>query len=273
MTKILSDDDEKYLGIVLEPIRICAEYKPKFGQGNKGGGLSLNDFQNLYRNDPFYCWFGLDNPLMYAAHKAAGGMTSVYRQIGIGCEKLFRAILQDHLGLSDEGSNWSYEVTVAGGRTRKLSLDGRVILDEIQNPSVRGRFRRWMRASADLVHVDPDVFTTLKGTVFEVRQGYKSKDSKRQNADIANAATAYTKAYLPCAVILSTQIDSDILLRYRAQKWAILTGVTGASDPLISTYDFLKDVVGFDLAGFFDRNQETLKDEISSVLGKLLEPL
>lgn len=130
-----------------------------------------------------------------------------------------------------------------------------------------------MRASADLVHVDPDVFTTLKGTVFEVRQGYKSKDSKRQNADIANAATAYTKAYLPCAVILSTQIDSDILLRYRAQKWAILTGVTGASDPLISTYDFLKDVVGFDLAGFFDRNQETLKDEIASVLGKLLEPL
>ena len=51
-----------------------------------------------------------------------------------------------------------------------------------------------MRASADLVHVDPDVFTILKGTVFEVRQGYKSKDSKRQNADIANAATAYTKA-------------------------------------------------------------------------------
>ena len=129
-----------------------------------------------------------------------------------------------------------------------------------------------MQASVNLVHVNPDIFATLKGTVFEVRQGYKSKDSKRQKADIANAATAYTKAYLPCAVILSTQIDSDILLRYRAQKWAILTGMTGASDPLVSTYDFLKDVGGFDLAGFFERNQETLKNEIDIILRKLLAP-
>jgi hypothetical protein len=63
-----------------------------------------------------------------------------------------------------------------------------------------------MREAAEAISADPNVFATLTGTVFEVRQGYKSKDSKRQNADIANAATAYTKAYLPCAVILSTQI-------------------------------------------------------------------
>jgi hypothetical protein len=61
-------------------------------------------------------------------------------------------------------------------------------------------------------------------------------------------------------------------LRYRAQKWSILTGETGASDPLSSTYDFLREVVGYDLAGFFSRNQDTLKSEIDSILGKLLEP-
>ncbi len=82
----MSKNDKKYLKIVLDPIRVSAEYKPKFGQGSKGGGLSLKKFQSLYQSDPFYCWFGLDNPLMYTAHKAAGGMTSVYRQIGIGCE-------------------------------------------------------------------------------------------------------------------------------------------------------------------------------------------
>ncbi len=153
-----------------------------------------------------------------------------------------------------------------------MHLDGRVQLDKIKDASARDRFHKWMKDSANLVHVDPDVFSTLKGTVFEVRQGYKSKDSKRQNADIANAATAYTKAYLPCAVILSTQIDSDILLRYRAQKWSILTGVIGISDPLLSTYDFLKEVIGYDLAGFLNRNQETLKNEVSTILEKLLEP-
>src|SRR5579862_745394 len=89
--------DAEYLKIVLDPIHVCAQYKPKFGQGAKGGGLVLAEFQKLYQGDPFYNWFGLDNPLMYAAHKAAGGMTSVYRQIGIGCEALFRRVLQDSL--------------------------------------------------------------------------------------------------------------------------------------------------------------------------------
>jgi hypothetical protein len=50
------------------------------------------------------------------------------------------------------------------------------------------------------------------------------------------AATAYTKAYLPCAVILSAQIDGDILLRYRAEKWTVPTGIEGAKNPHISTY-------------------------------------
>ena len=94
-------DDDAYLAIVLNPIRVCAQYKPKFGQGNAGSGLTLEQFRKLYQSDAFYNWFGLDNPLMYAAHKAAGGMTSVYRQIGIGCEKLFRTVIRDSLGLTD----------------------------------------------------------------------------------------------------------------------------------------------------------------------------
>ena len=268
------EQDEKYLQIILDPIRVSAQYKPKFGQGNKGGGLSLQEFQTLYQADPFYSWFGLDNPLMYAAHKAAGGMTSVYRQIGIGCEKLFRTILQDAFGLTDEEANWSYEIPTVAGNTRKLHLDGRVLLDKIDDPGARQRFHGWMRQSAELVNVDPNVTATLKGAVFEVRQGYKSKDSKRQNADIVNAATAYTKAYLPCVVILSSQIDTDILLRYRAEKWSIITGVMGAGKtPLTSTYNFMKDVIGYDLAAFFERNQETLRNEMDTVLRNLLEPL
>ena len=61
-------------------------------------------------------WFGLDNPMMYAAHKAAGGMTSVYRQIGIGCEKLFRSAVKTSLELSEEDVTWSYQVTLPSGR-------------------------------------------------------------------------------------------------------------------------------------------------------------
>lgn len=64
----------------------------------------------------------------------------------------------------------------------------------------------------------------LEGAVFEVRQGYKSKDSKRQNADITNAANAYANDYLPVVVLLSTQIDSDIAERYIVAQWVLLRG-------------------------------------------------
>jgi len=49
-------------------------------------------------------------------------------------------------------------------------------------------------------------------------QAYKSKDAKRQNADIANAANAYARNYLPSNMLFSRQIDGDIAERYvRAQ--------------------------------------------------------
>ena len=236
----------------------------------RGTGLSLDQFQALYRADPFYNWFGLDNPLMYAAHKAAGGMTSVYRQIGIGCERLFRTVLRDALQLTDDDVTWSYTVPIAGGKVKTLYLDGRVPLDRIPDAARRKQFHDWMRQSAAALEVNDKVFATLTGTIFEVRQGYKSKDSKRQNADIANAATAYTNSYLPCAAILSAQIDSDILLRYRAEKWAVVTGIVGTRAPLLSTYDFMKDVVGYDLAAFFKRNSTVLRSEVDQVLNALL---
>lgn len=267
-----TSSDAEYLRIVLDPISVCARYQPKFGQGIKTGGLTLDQFQALYQADAFYNWFGLDNPLMYAAHKAAGGMTSIYRQLGIGCEALFRRILQDALGLSAADTTWSYQLPLPNGKMRTLRLDGRVPLDAIQDEAARQRFHAWMQASAELMGIDSRVFASLSGTVFEVRQGYKSKDSKRQNADIANAATAYTQSYLPCAVILSTQIDGDVLLRYRAEKWAVVTGIVGLDNPVVSTYDFMSDVVGYDFAAFFERNHQVLRAQLDDVLRSLLSP-
>ena len=263
------DRDNRYLETVLRAVRVCAAYKPKMGHGAKAG-LSLKDFQRLYGADPFYKWFGLDNPLMYAAHKAAGGMTSVYRQIGIACESLFRTILQDELGLSEEESNWSYSVATSGRRQRRLSLDARIPLDRVGSAASRKRVADWIRRTSRELDVEPKVARALQGAVFEVRQGYKSKDSKRQNADLANAATAYTQAYLPCVLLMSSQIDGDIVTRYRHEKWAILSGEPRAGNSCSSTYDFMRDVVGYDLAAFFERHTELLQTEMAGILEALL---
>jgi hypothetical protein len=209
--------DRKYFDIIVNPLRVCQKYKPKLGHGGRDG-YSLKEFRHFYGADPFYKWMGLDIPLMYSAHKAAGGMTSIYRQIGIGCERLFRTILQDRLGLSEEQAKWSYKVPRPGNRERTLSLDGRIELKDISDSTQRRKIRHWINKAAQILDIDNNIRKNLRGVVFEVRQGYKSKDSKRQNADIANAATAYTRGYLPCVAILSLQIDEDIALRYATEN-------------------------------------------------------
>lgn len=138
------DRDQRYRTVLVNAIRVCAEYRPKLGHGARTG-YSLPEFQEMYRADPFYSWVGLDNPLMYAAHKAAGGMTSIYRQIGIGCESLFRMVLQDSLGLSDDDARWSYTIKRGrGGKTRTLSLDARVAFESVKNIRRRRAIQEWV---------------------------------------------------------------------------------------------------------------------------------
>ncbi|MCX6673958.1 MAG: hypothetical protein NTY37_09295 [Methanothrix sp.] len=260
----------RYLSQIIEPIRVCSLYRPKMGRKTKSG-LTLSDFQKLYESDSFYSWFGLGNPRMYAAHKAAGGMTSVYRQIGIGCQNLFSAILQDELGLSSDQASWSYSIKGANNRTRKLSLDARITLEDVSDPVKRIRIKEWMNSACFELNVNERIIESLQGVVFEVRQGYKRKDSKRQNADISNAANAYSQAYLPCVLLLSTQMDEDIYSRYRAERWQILIGKTSGSSN-DSTYDFMNNIIGYDLASFFKRNEATLHREIEQVLDSILSP-
>ncbi len=257
--------DDKYINIVLNRIQICQEYKPATGKQ-----VSLQEFQSLYGDDPFYAWFGLNSPLVYAAHRAAGGITSVYRQIGLGCEELFRQILQDCLGLNESQVRWSYETSSPDGRKHRLALDGCITLADLQDQSRQATLCRWMRQVTYQIDVAPEIAQVLKGIVFEVRQGYKSKDSKRQNADLANAAMAYSQGYLPVLLILSTQVDSDIVERYEQAKWLILRGYL-SSLPTGSTWAFMDQIIGYDLATFFQRNAPAFQATMTRTLHTLLE--
>ncbi|MGB6430731.1 MAG: hypothetical protein WBF06_09100 [Candidatus Acidiferrales bacterium] len=234
--------------------------------------MTLEQFRQLYGSDPFYSWIGMDSPMMYAAHKAAGGMTSIYRQVGIGAQWIFNKVLQHTLGLSAEQAAWVYEVPKTGVGTRKLSLDGRIEVRDIADVNAKRRVQNWINSGLKRVLVDPAAASAPKmGAVFEVRQGYKSKDSKRQNADLANAASAYVEGYMPVVVLLSTQIDGDVAMRYTEARWLLLTG-TKAGSTVESTYAFCRDVLGYDLAAFFERNSARFKGEIEKVLTALLKP-
>ena len=259
------DNDARYRSLILDAMRVSADYRPRFGFGRRHG-VSLEEFKASYSADPLYSWLGLDSPAIYAAHRAAGGITSIYRQIGIGCELLFKTLLQDTLGLTQDEASWQYTTSTPSGGRRTLKLDGRVDLRHLSDNSARQRVNAWLLGFRRKL----DVQSEIHGTVFEVRQGYKSKDSKRQNADLANAAAAYTQLYLPVLVVMSLQLDSDLRTRYEGGKWGVLSGSVDSDDPHISTYAFCRQVLGYDLAAFFERNSGLLRSEVEAIVDALL---
>lgn len=261
-----SSKEKRYVEIFLSPLRECLNYNPKFGHSSSTG-FTLEQFIDLYQQDPFYNWIGLDSPYMFAAHKAAGGMTSIYRQIGIGCERLFRAILVDALGYANEDeASWSYTTKTKARKEKTLYLDGFINPDNISNTEVRNRVINWMSEFSTTHGLSRKKF---RGIVFEIRQGYKSKDSKRQNADIDNATVAYANDLIPVFAIFSTQIDEDIVLRYTNNKCGILIGSL-SRNPFVSIFAFCKEILNYDLAGFFQRNSNQIKKDTQSILKALL---
>lgn len=266
-----SRHEERYLNLLLDPLDECANYKPKFGT-NDEDGISLERFAEMYGEDPFYHWIGLDSPLMYTAHKAAGGMTSIYRQIGSGCDTLFRAVVQDSLGLSQEQIAWSYEIEKEDGTKATLTLDARIDLAHVgTQPAIKKRVREWLDRCGAKLGLKAERIKQLRGAVFEARQGYKSADAKRQNADLRFGRNADAENYMPVFAIISTQASQNVIRRYKNSKMLVLTGTKSGTD-VDSTYAFFKNVVGFELDAFFERNSEAMRKRCVKVLEQLLTP-
>jgi len=261
---------QDYVKILTTPMQVCKKYKPVFGTSDKGG-ISLPTFRKMYGADPLYSWIGLDSDEVYAAHKASGGITSFYRQLGIGCERLVRAIFIDALGVTDEEATWGYTYTNSAGEEAKLTLDARIDI-RFGDTSVRSnQISEWLKSASLNLGRSMKAIDELSGAVFEVRQGYKSADSKRQNADLRNAVRAYNENYLPVVMVLSNQINSTVKRRYSNAQILVLSGKLNG-DPTTCTYAFFKDIVGFDLAGFFKKNETVIQSEIKDILRGLLEP-
>lgn len=257
------EEDAVYRNLILDPIRTCLDYKPKMG---KRENVSATDFISIYERDPLYHWLGFDSPTLYAIHKSAGGMTSLYRQLGIGVERLARTVIRDGLSLNDSQANWAYQHTGDDGNVKSRQLDARIDLRHVRDPRDARRVSSWIRSSRHEMGVE----IPTHGVVFEIREGYKSADSKRQNADIENSANALAKGYLMVMMVMSTQINETVFRRYRNSKLLVLVGTLDGG-PLTSTFSFFREVIGYDLAAFFERNTDALRSEVQRVLEYIVE--
>jgi hypothetical protein len=261
--------DEAYVQTLLTPLAECTHYRPAFGQA-AGDGIDLPQFQSLYGGDPLYHWIGLDSDLMYAAHKAAGGMTSIYRQLGIGCERLLRQIIQDNLALTNEQVAWSYKYDKGNGQLAVHTLDARIAIADIADATRKKTVHSWIKRSALSLGLPAKRVSSLVGAAFEIRQGYKSADSKRQSADLRFGLRAYNDAdLLPVICIVSTQASDTVCRRYRGDQLLVLLGTQTGE---LSTFVFFSEVIGFDLAAFFERNTLQIRREFTAIIKQLLSP-
>ena len=192
-----------------------------------------------------------------------------YREIGTGCERLIRQIFMDNLKLNESDVKWSYQIENLNGKKGTLYLDARIVIKDVKNKSAAQRLHDWKLTASSLLGIPAPVADVIKGLVFEIRQGYKSKDSKRQNADIANVSNAYANGYLPCLMVMSSQIDEDIVNRYKSARWLILKGLADDSE-YVSTFAFCNKVIGFDLIDFMRVNQKYFHRELNLILASLM---
>ena len=257
------DRDERYKRIVLDPLMEAMRYVPKMGTSKN---VALSDFMDMYGGDPLYHWIGLDNPLMYVAAKAGGGQTSIYRHLGDGMERIVRAVFMDEYGLDDKQVRWGYKTTSSGGQVVHRMLDARLDVTMITDKAKAARLSEWLDAVAGK---QGTAFRT-KGVVFEVRQGYKSQDSKRSQGDVSNGGQALNAAYQMAVMVMSTQIPDVIRNRYERNCIRVMTG-TLTDDPLSSTFAFFKRIVGYDLAAFFARNSGEFREAMNQILERILE--
>ena len=265
------ESERRLPDLLLDPLDACAQYKPKLGTDDHAG-VTLEQFKILHGEDPFYHWVGLDSDLMYAAHKAAGGMTSIYRQLGAGVDNLFRAIIRDSLLLSDDEVAWAYEIEKDDGTKATLTLDARIDVEHVtRNAEARERVGDWLTRCGAYLGLPAERIKQLRGAVFEARQGYKSADAKRQSADLRLAMNASIENYLPVLAIVSTQASHAVIRRYKNAKMLVITGIL-VDDDTLSTYAFFRKVVGFELDAFFRRNTEKMRKRCLKVLKALLTP-
>ncbi len=102
-------------------------------------------------------------------------------------------------------------------------------------------------------------------------QGYKSADSKRQNADLRFGARSYQIGHVTVVAVLSSQVSETVIARYQGAGMLVLTG-TPSPDPTASTFAFFKEVIGYNLDDFFRRSSPVVKSVIHDLIGKLLAP-
>lgn len=234
-------DKGELLKIIRRHLETVKEYDP---YANFPGTTNRSDFVAVIGNDPAFRFFGLAND-KYAIARIGGNLiTSLHRKLGDMYEDVFGYLLQKRFGIPIADLSFGVDVVI-GERSQRRSTDGllrRRYFADLRLPALGNE---WPKAN---------------GLAFEVRSCYQIGDSKRIQADYDMALALDDQSIVPVMLIFcKTSLRSPVT---RLKKsWRLFEGD--------ATFEFIKQLTNFDLAGFLQLNEAEISRPVKDVLANL----
>lgn len=206
-----------------------------------------------FQSDPTWPIFGFDNHSFLLMQARGNFYTAIFRKVGDLFQECVAEIVEDRLGLSRADQEYSFDLEINGSMQNR-SLDVGIDLDSITSESARRRARKALTQAGAPASVSV--------AVCEIRGCYMIGDSKRIQADEQAATAARAAGLLPVMLVFCTTSLSSPIIRLR-RSWSLYEGM--------ETYDFLKNLTGFDLLGFLTEKEKEIRVVTDLILDRFSE--
>lgn len=234
-------EEDKLIEIALRHLSLVKNYNP---YANYEGVKNKNDFIKVIGADPAFQNVGFATEKYVIARVGGNLITSLHRKLGDMYEEMFQYMLRERYSVDDSDFHYSVEVAI-GDRFQTRSTDGLI------------RKSKFKGIKLPLLNED---WAASEGIAFELRSCYQIGDSKRIQADWDMSLALKAQNIVPVMLITcSTSLRSPVTRLKRS--WNLFEGN--------ETFEFISDLMDFDLLGFMTKNKDTISAPVSDLMASL----
>lgn len=220
--------------------------------------VAPKEVEKEIKSDALYGLLFRDISEFYVQSVLGGRITtSLHRNFGDIVEMSVREIFKSAFDLDDQLAQSSFTLKSIEKRSTRTT-DVTLPYTALEEKTV-GRLRAFHEQLCKRHRRDVEgLHATCKGVGYEVRQCYKSNDSKRRTADIDMSHLLANKGLAPVMLIFCSSSSASIIQDYnRLSKWLILEGT--------AAFEYVNDVTGFNYRAYLDSKIEKLAPQLRSL--------
>lgn len=185
------------------------------------------------QDDPVYSLWNFDREEYVLVRKIGRISISIGRRFGDIYDKLIRDAMKIRFGLTQE------QVAPRLGTTNPIELDARIAFNQI-NGAEKARIQNTISSYCETVD-------EIDGLGIEVRYNFNPNDSARLRKDVAMCKLLEDDNLFPIFLVFSTSSPRhDAIARLTRAGWLFFIGD--------ESYNFLKEITGFDFKRFLIRD-------------------